>query len=103
MQNGAQKSGGLGRWWSGLWSTPLPSIGCEISDEGVSVARWSRNSGSLEAAAWRPLPAGAVESSPLHDNIQQPEAVQRALADALASLGVAPSRSGKAADAVLVI
>ncbi|MBI2815662.1 MAG: hypothetical protein HYX72_01860 [Acidobacteria bacterium] len=104
MQNGSNKSGASSRWGDGRWRTPLPTLGCEISDEGISIARWSRSSSSLETAAWRPLAAGAIEASPLHDNIQQPEAVQRAFAEALSSLGVtASSAVRKPTDAVLVI
>lgn len=102
MRNTAtHRSTAPSRLGGGLWRTPLPTLGCEISNEGISIARWSRSSNSLETAAWKPVAAGAIEASPLHDNIQQPEAVHRAFAEALSSLGMA-SRS-KATDAVVVI
>ena len=107
--NGRHKSSVLGRWWGGLWRTPLPNVGCEISQDGISIARWSRRSGSLDTAAWKPIPAGAIEASPLRENIHQPEEVQRAFGDALSALGIPPPAASRAAssrkmtEAVLVI
>jgi len=93
------------RWWGKLWNSPLPALGCEISHSGISIARWSWNSSRLETAAWRPLPAGAVEASPLRENIQQPEQVHRAFAEAMASLGITPTAdsSRRSPEVVLVI
>lgn len=79
----------------GLWSTPLPLIGCEVSHSGVSVARWSRRSASLDAVAWRPLAPGALEASPLRENMQRPADVEKALGDALRSLGVDPGTAAR--------
>lgn len=88
----------------GLWSTPLPVIGCEISHSGVSVARWSRRSVQLEAAAWRPLAAGALEASPLRENILRAADIEKALGDALRALGVDPTTAAqRPIDAFLVI
>ena len=104
-QNGSQeKSRPLARWWGKLWHSPLPTLGCEISHQGVGMARWSRTSSRLETVAWRPLPAGAVEASPLRENIQQPEEVRKAFAETLASLGLSPAANSKRpTDIMLVI
>ncbi len=93
------------RVWSRLWNSPWPTLGCEISTEGVSVARWSGNSSRPDAVAWKPVPAEAVEASPLRENIRQPEDVRQALGAALAALGY-PANGGAsrpATDIVLVI
>jgi type IV pilus assembly protein PilM len=79
----------------GLWSTPLPMIGCEVSHSGVSVARWSRRSALLDAVAWRPLAPGALEASPLRENILRPADIEKALGDALRSLGVDPGMAAR--------
>lgn len=104
--NGRPKSSALGRWLGSLWRTPVPTVGCEISHTGISIARWSRRSDSLDTAAWKPIPSGAVEASPLRDNIQKPDDVQKAFAEALSSLGISPSAASARkthTDAVLVI
>ena len=105
MQNGTHKSSAFARWWGKLWNSPLPTLGCEISHSGISIARWSWNSPSLETAAWKPIPAGAVEASPLRENIPQPEEVRRAFSEAMASLGIssAADSSRRPPELVLVI
>jgi type IV pilus assembly protein PilM len=92
-------------FWRRLWNSPWPVLGCEISAAGVSAARWSWNTASFEAAAWKPIPAGAIEASPLRENIREPEPVREALAAALASIGISttPDSSRNFTDAVLVI
>jgi type IV pilus assembly protein PilM len=92
-------------FWRRLWNSPWPVLGCEISAGAVSAARWSWNTASFEAAAWKPIPAGAVEASPLRENIREPDRVREALGDALASIGfsAASDSSWHPADAVLVI
>ncbi len=108
--NGAQKqAGAAARFWSKLWNSPQPTLGVEISTQAVSVGRWSHGSAQIETSAWKPLSAGAVEGSPLRENIQRPEEVQQALAAALSSLGILPSSPSPAhsarrpTDVVLVI
>ena len=104
MQNGTHKSSTLGRAWSRLWNSPLPTMGCEIAHEGVGIARWSRNSSGLETGAWRPIPAGAVEASPLRENIQQPEEVRKAFGETLGSMGISTASNEKRpTDVVLII
>src|SRR5579885_2307191 len=105
MRNGRHNSGAIGRWWGRLLQSPLPEIGCEISQLGVSIARWSHRSSGFQSVSWRPLPAGSVEASPLRENVQQADAVRRAFADAIGSIGIFPGHgpSKRASDAVLVI
>lgn len=104
QNNGSHTSSALARWWGGLWRTPLPTLGCEIADAGISIARWSRSSRSLDAAVWKPIPPGTMEASPLRDNILELEPVQRALAEALTSLGISSAAAlRKPVEAVLVI
>lgn len=101
----ARTSGRLVRLWSQLWKSALPTLGCEIAPASISVARWCAGSRELETAAWEPLPPGAVEASPLRDNIRQPEEVRRVLGEILGSLGIPTSMrsSARPLDAVLVI
>jgi len=102
--NGTHKRSGLARWWSGLWNSPMPSIGCEISPSGVSLARWSGHSGALESAAWKAIAQGALEASPLRENVRQPEELDRSFSEAVSALGIATRRNGsKLEDAVLVL
>ena len=93
------------RLWRRLWNSAWPTLGCEISQTGVSVARWSWNTARLEAVAWKPIPDGAIEASPLRENIRQPGQVREALGAALAPLGIVPGAdsSYRPADSVLVI
>jgi len=88
-----------------LWNSPWPVLGCEISTAGVSAARWSWNTGAFEAAAWKPIPAGAIEASPLRENIRESEPVREALGSALAAIGISSGADSARhpADAVLVI
>jgi len=63
------------------------------------------STGSFEAAAWKPIPAGALEASPLRENIREPEPLREALRAALASIGIAPGPdpARRPTDCVLVI
>ncbi|MBI4463248.1 MAG: hypothetical protein HY647_00960 [Acidobacteria bacterium] len=101
----ARAGHGWARLWNRFWNSPLPTLGCEICPSGVSAARWSAGADRLETAAWRPLPAGAVEASPLRDNLRQPEAVRQALGASLQSLGLSVSGESLARplEAVLVV
>ena len=104
QNNGANRSNPLLSLFGGLLRSPLPTLGCEISHDGISVARWSRGAGTLGAAAWKPLPEGAMEASPLRDNLLLPEEVRRVGAEALRSLGISePGASHRSTDAVLII
>src|SRR3970040_2715520 len=78
------------QFWRRLWNPPWPCLGCEISQTGVSAARWSWNTGRLEAASWKPVPDGAIEASPLRENIRNPEPVREALGAGLESIGISP-------------
>ena len=83
-----ESRGSLQRVWSRLWNSPWPTLGCEISHTGVSVARWSGDSSRPETVAWKPIPSGAIEASPLRENIRRPEDVRQAWEAALGSLGI---------------
>ncbi len=100
--NGVKARPGL---WRRLWNSPWPLLGCEISAAGVSAARWSWNNAGFEAAAWKPVPAGAIEASPLRENFREFQPVREALGDALAAIGVTPGPDSRRrfVDAVLVI
>jgi type IV pilus assembly protein PilM len=102
VSNGTHSRPGF---WRRLWNSPWPALGCEISAAGVSAARWSWSTGGFEAAAWKPIPAGAIEASPLRENIRDPEPVREALGAAFASIGISSGAdsSRRPADAVLVI
>jgi len=100
-----QNGGGFNRFWRRVWNNPTLEWGCEISPQGVSLARWNGTGAGIAAAAWRPLPKGAVEVSPLRENLLQPEQVRQALAGCLESLGRPNGRqsAGRPVDTALVI
>ena len=102
--NGSKAGSGF-RLWRRLWNSRWLALGCEISPAGVSAARWSWSKGSFEAAAWKPLPPGAIEASPLRENFREPEPIREALGAALASIGIVPGpeSSRRPSDAVLII
>ena len=83
----ANNGGGLSGFWRRVWTNPTLEWGCEISPEGVCLTRWEAGSRGLGTAAWRPLPSGAMEVSPLRENLLQPELVRQALSGCLESLG----------------
>ncbi|MGH9784364.1 MAG: hypothetical protein ACRD88_09275, partial [Terriglobia bacterium] len=103
--NSGERAGSGRQLWRRLWNSPWPSIGCEISQTGVSAARWSWNTGRLEAASGKPLPEGAIEASALRENIRNLEPVREALGAALESIGVSrrPDSSARPTDVILVI
>jgi type IV pilus assembly protein PilM len=101
--NGNHAGAGV-RLWRRIWNTPWPTVGCEISATGVSAARWSPSTASFDSAAWKPIPPGCVEASPLRENIRSSQPVRDALRSALSAIGVAPGAdSRRQSDAVLVI
>jgi type IV pilus assembly protein PilM len=97
--NGTRRGPSL---WRRIWNTPWPTLGCEIAPAGVSVARWSSGTASFESAAWKPIPPGAIEASPLRENIRESAPVREALGAALSSVGIDAAAS-RSLDAVLVI
>ncbi|HWP85830.1 MAG TPA: hypothetical protein VNN17_11605, partial [Terriglobia bacterium] len=90
-----QKRSGSGTppFWRRWWSHRPLGWGCEISSGGVAVARWNGRGAEPDAAAWRPLAEGAVEPSPLRENLTRPDEVRQAIAGCLESLG--RERDGK--------
>jgi type IV pilus assembly protein PilM len=73
-------------FWQRLWANPALNWGCEIAPSAVSLVRCGRSS-RIEAAALAPLPTGAMEVSPLRENVLRPEEVRQALAECVESLG----------------
>jgi type IV pilus assembly protein PilM len=66
---------------------PRPPVACEITAERVIAARAAAGGESLEAAAARGLPAGAVAPNFAGSNVQQASALASALRGALADAG----------------
>ncbi len=95
----------LARGWRRLWNSPRPTLGCEISQEGIVLGRWSAQSSDLETVTWKPVSDGAVVASPLRENLQRPEEVRQAFAAALDSLGMASRSSSpeRGAELAMVI
>lgn len=93
------------RVWRRARMNPSLAWGCEISPAGVCLARWDDAGNGAGSAAWRPLEPGALEVSPLRENVLQPEAVRAALAGCLESLGQPASSSppGRLRDCALAI
>jgi type IV pilus assembly protein PilM len=82
---------------------PGLSWGCEISPSSVCLARWGEAQ-RMESVAVKPLEEGAVEVSPLHENVQRPDEVRQALAACLASQGhTVPLASGRGRDTALIV
>lgn len=106
MANGNGHSGGLGALMRRLGGSPTPALGCEIAPAGITVGRWQSGAGQLSATAWRPLPEGALDPTPLRENLAQPERVREALGGCLESLGIGAPRGaaqGKGVDTALII
>jgi type IV pilus assembly protein PilM len=95
-------AGGLSRLWQRVRMNPTLEWGCEISAAGICLARWD-DAGGMGAAAWRPLPPGALEISPLRENLLAMEEAHRALSGCLESLGRPGGSSGRPVDTAMVI
>lgn len=99
-------SNGNGNFLASLFAGSQPRVGCEISSSAISFARWSAG-GNLEAASLRPLPPGAVEPSPLRENLQNAQVVRNELALCMNSLGLhssmIPAISGRPTDVALIL
>jgi type IV pilus assembly protein PilM len=83
---------------------PALGWGCEISPSGVALASWNGGAGP-GTAAWRPLTAGAIEVSPVRENLQRPDEVREALSGCLEALGrpAAATASSHTAGIALII
>lgn len=66
---------------------PRPPLACEITAERVLAARASAGAQALEAAAARPLPAGALLPGFAGANVQDVRALESAIRGALADAG----------------
>jgi type IV pilus assembly protein PilM len=100
-----QSGNTISRLWKRLRMNATLGWGCEISPSGITLARWNGSASDPGTASWRPLPPGAVEASPLRENLLRPEEVREALAGCLESLGRLASTQAAAhpADIALVI
>jgi type IV pilus assembly protein PilM len=77
---------------------PPPSLVFEISEVGVSLARMAPKSRLPEKLTFSPLAEGAIEPSPIRENVRNADELDRALADVLAqSNGSVPIRRKEAA------
>ena len=77
----------VGRLWRRMRMNPTLGWGCEISADGVCVARWNGDRSGLASASYRPLTDGAVEVTPLRENLLRTDEVRRALSGCLEALG----------------
>src|SRR6516164_7209235 len=69
-------------------SNAKPKIACEISADRVLAGRLAETGGTIEACAVRELAPGSVVPDLTELNLLQPEAVRKAINDALASVVV---------------
>ena len=106
MANGKGKSGGLGAMLWRMVAPPAPTLGCEIATAGIAMARWNAGETQLSNTAWRPLPEGVVDATPLRENLLQIDRIRESLAGCLDALGLSGNRGesqSKGLDAVLVL
>ena len=82
-----QSGNTVSRLWRRVWMNPTLAWGCEISPSGVTLVRWSSNATDPGTASWRPLPPGAVEVSPVRENLLRLDDLHQALVGCLESLG----------------
>lgn len=95
----------ISRLWRRVRMNSTLAWGCEISPSGVTVARWNGGSTGPGTTAWRSLSPGAIEVSPVRENLLRPDEVRQALTGCLEALGRAGSAqsSPHAVDIALVI
>lgn len=78
-------------------SKPRPRIACEISADRVLAGRIAEKGGVLEACAARELAPGSVVPDLTELNLRQPEAVRKAINDAIGGI------AGRVRDVIAVI
>ena len=81
---------------------PPPSLVFELSEAGVALARLGPKSRLPEALLFSPLAEGAVEASPIRENVRQPEELDRALQELVAQAAPNGARR-KRKDAALLL
>lgn len=85
-------------------SDPPPSLIFEISEAGVSLARLGPKSRLPETVVFSPLAEGAVEASPIRENVRHADELDRALRDALGQAnGSASAKKKKRKEAALLL
>ena len=83
-------------------SDPPPSLIFEISEAGVSLAKLGPKSRLPENVVFSPLAEGAVEASPIRENVRNAEELDRALREALAQVNGAAGKKKKQEAALLL-
>jgi type IV pilus assembly protein PilM len=78
-------------------SKPRPKIACEISADRVLAGRIAEKGGFLDACAARELAPGSVVPDLTELNLRQPEAVRKAINDAIGGI------AGRVRDVIAVI
>ena len=78
-------------------SKPRPRIACEVSSDRVLAGRLAEKGGVLEACAARELAPGSVVPDLTELNLRQPEAVRKAINDAIGGI------AGRARDVIAVV
>jgi type IV pilus assembly protein PilM len=68
-------------------SDPPPQLIFEISEAGVSLARLAPKTRMPETMLFSPMAEGAIEASPLRENVRNAEEFHRALQELLAQIG----------------
>lgn len=81
---------------------PPPALVFEISEAGVALAKLGPESRLPESLLYAPLAAGAIDPSPIRENVRQPEELDRVLQDLVAQLGTNGSRRRRKDAAVLL-
>jgi type IV pilus assembly protein PilM len=86
------------------WLTdPPPDLIFEISEAGVSLARCGPKSRLPEKMAYSPLAAGAVEASPIRENVRNADDLDRALQDVMAQAGYGTAGHVRRKDAAVLL
>jgi type IV pilus assembly protein PilM len=78
-------------------SKPRPRIACEVSSDRVLAGRLAEKGGVLEACTARELAPGSVVPDLTELNLRQPEAVRKAINDAIGGI------AGRARDVIAVV
>lgn len=84
-------------------SDPPPSLVFEITEAGVSLARLGPQSRLPEALVFSPLAAGAVEASPIRENVRDAGELDRTLEEALAQAGHGRKKEARRKEAALLL
>lgn len=81
---------------------PPPSLVFEVSETGVALAKLGAKTRLPEALLFAPLATGAVEASPIRENVRNPEELGRALEELLVQAAPNGARRKKKEAALLL-